>query len=66
MGLVAISCNLLIGYNERRKHVILLLVFPIVVSISFLLIADIDSPQGGIVQIPPQNLITLSQSMKAQ
>jgi len=66
MGLIAISCNLLIGYSERRTRVVLLLVLPVIVSISFLLIADIDSPQGGIVRVSPRNLISLSQSMKVQ
>ena len=66
MGLIAISCNLLIGYNERRTRIVLLFVLPVIVSISFLLIADIDSPQGGIVRVSPQNLISLSQSMKVQ
>ena len=66
MGLIAISCNLLIGYSERRTRVVLLFVLPVIVSISFLLIADIDSPQGAIVRVSPQNLISLSQSMKTQ
>ena len=66
MGLIAISCNLLIGYNERRTRIVLLFVLPVIVSISFLLIADIDSPQGGIVRVSSQNLISLSQSMKVQ
>jgi len=47
MGLIAISCNLLIGYNERRTRIVLLFVLPVIVSISFLLIADIDSPKSG-------------------
>ncbi len=32
MGLIAISCNLLIGYAERRTRVVLLLVLPVIVS----------------------------------
>jgi hypothetical protein len=66
MGLIAISCNVLIGCSERRTRVVLLFVLPVIVSISFLLIADIDTPQGGIVRVSPQNLISLSQSMKVQ
>jgi len=66
MGLIAISCNLLLGYGERRKGALLLLVLPIVVSISFLLIADIDSPRGGIIRVLPHSLISLSLSLKAQ
>jgi hypothetical protein len=64
MGLIAISCNLLLGYGEHRKNAILLLVLPAVVSISFLLIADIDSPRGGIIRVLPHSLIALSHAMK--
>ncbi len=66
MGLIAVSCNLLLGYGERRKGALLLLVLPIVVSISFLLIADIDSPRGGVIRLLPHSLIALSHSIKAQ
>jgi len=37
-----------------------------VVSISFFLIADIDSPRGGIIRVQPQNLQSLSQSLHPQ
>ncbi len=65
MGVIAICSNLLIGYGARRAegHAILLLVLPLVVSISFLLIADIDSPRGGVIRVSPQNLVSLSQSL---
>jgi len=65
MGLIAISCNMMLGYGERRGGLLLLLVLPIIVSVSFLLIADIDSPRGGVIRVLPYNLIALSQSMKA-
>jgi hypothetical protein len=64
--LMSIVCNLLIGYGERRKGSALLLVLPVVVSISFLLIADIDSPRGGIIRVNPQNLLATAESMRAQ
>jgi hypothetical protein len=66
MGLIAIGSNLLLGYGERRKGTLLLLVLPVIVSISFLLIADIDSPRGGIIRVLPHSLIALSHSIKAQ
>jgi hypothetical protein len=66
MGLIAIACNVLIGYGERRSGLLMLLVLPVIVSVSFLLIADIDSPRGGVIRVLPYNLIALSQSMKAQ
>jgi hypothetical protein len=33
------------------------------VSVSFFLIADIDSPRGGIIRIDPRNLIDLKQNI---
>ena len=66
MAAIAICSNLLIGYGARRaqKESMLLLVLPIVVSISFFLIADIDSPRAGLIRVRPQNLISLSQSLR--
>jgi hypothetical protein len=65
MFAIAIACNLLIGYGSRGAGAksALLFVLPLVVSISFLLIADIDSPRGGFIHIVPQNLVSLSQSL---
>jgi hypothetical protein len=37
----------------------------IVVSMSLLLIADIDSPRGGVILVQPQNLVSLAQSLQA-
>jgi len=47
----------------KRKG-ILLLVLPLIVSISFFLIADIDSPRGGLIRVNPQNLISLVESLR--
>ncbi len=65
MVTIAISCNLLIGYSARRfdREALLFIAIPFVVSISFFLIADIDSPRGGIIRVHPQNLASLSQSL---
>ena len=64
MALMAISCNLLVGYSERRKGVLLLFILPFVISVAFFLIADLDSPRGGVIRVHPQNLMAASQSMK--
>jgi hypothetical protein len=64
MGFVAFFANLLSGYAERRTYSFVLFVLPVMASFSFALIADIDSPRGGVVRILPQNLLALSQSMK--
>lgn len=65
MAAIAICSNLLIGYGLRNaeRKATLPLVLPIVVSISFFLISDIDSPRGGIIHVPPQNLTSLSRSL---
>lgn len=61
----AICCNILVGYGARGVGLStrLLLVLPVVVSISFLLIADIDSPRGGLIHVTPQNLASLATSL---
>jgi hypothetical protein len=65
MGLMAISCNMMLGFGERRGGWLMLLVLPVIASVSFMLIADIDSPRGGVIRVSPHNLIALSQSMLA-
>jgi hypothetical protein len=64
MALMAISCNLLVGCSERRKGELLLFILPFVISVAFFLIADLDSPRGGVIRVQPQNLLAASQSMK--
>jgi hypothetical protein len=64
MWVVAIACNLLIGYGERRASRTMLFIFPSIVAVAFLLIADIDSPRHGIIRIIPQNLMTLTGSFR--
>lgn len=63
---IAIACNFLVGFAARgvKLGFALLLVLPLVVSIAFFLIADIDSPRGGVIRVEPQNLISLSQSLR--
>jgi hypothetical protein len=63
---IAICCNILLGYGARRKGAItLLLIMPLIVSISFMLIADIDSPRGGFIVVTPQNLLSLGESLRS-
>jgi hypothetical protein len=63
---IGVFCNLLIGFGARRagSNTLLFLVLPLVVAISFFLIADIDSPRRGIIRVQPQNLISLQQSLQ--
>jgi len=64
---IAVCCNLLVGYGAQhiRRKGILLMILPLVLSIAFLLIADIDSPRGGLIHVHPDNLLSLSASISA-
>src|SRR6516225_272709 len=67
MAAIAICCNVLVGYNARgtegsKKWFFLL---PLIVSIAFSLIADMDSPRGGLIRVHPQNLESVSRSLRA-
>ena len=65
MILIAVCCNLLVGYGARSAGAKsgLLFILPLVISIAFLLISDIDSPRSGFIHVVPQNLVSLSQSL---
>lgn len=62
---IAAFCNFLLGYRAQGKTSMLLLVLPIALSISFFLIADIDSPRNGPIRVDPQNLESLANSLRA-
>ena len=66
MAAIAICCNLLIGYGARRTDRRIFLIVPVIVSIAFFLVSDIDSPRGGAIRVAPQNLLSLSQSLRTQ
>ena len=65
MAAIALCANILVGFGARnfKKNVGLFMIFPFVTSVSFFLIADIDSPRGGIIRIEPRNLMTLKQNI---
>ena len=68
MAAIAIGANILVGFGARnfKGNVGLFMLFPMMVSIAFFLIADIDSPKGGIIRIDPSNLIDLKQNIAPQ
>ena len=65
MVAVAISSCLLVGYTAHRPEHghIRLVILPLILTIAFFLIADIDSPRHGAIRVLPQNLISLAQSL---
>lgn len=63
---IGIFCSILLGYVSHGGGIVLSLLLPFAVSISFFLIADISSPRHGFIRVIPQNLVTLSQSFEAR
>lgn len=66
MAVIAASCSALLGFGSQRFNAFLLLVVPATIAVSFLLIAEIDSPRGGLIRVLPTNLVTLAESLKSQ
>ena len=64
MFAIAIFCNLLVGYGAHGRSAVLFLILPIALSITLFLIADIDSPRGGVIQVKPQNLDAVAESLR--
>jgi uncharacterized membrane protein len=64
--LIGIGANLTIGLGAKRFNSLLLVLLPLTMAISLFLIADIDSPRGGVVQVAPENLNRLAASLKGR
>jgi hypothetical protein len=64
MSALALFCNWMVGFGAKRHVPRLLMVLPLVVAVAFFLIADIDSPRGGVIRVAPQNLLRLQAGLK--
>jgi hypothetical protein len=67
MTAIAIFSCTMVGYGAKtfKAEAYFLWVLPTVLSISFLLIADIDSPRRGLIRLKPQNLISVAEAIRA-
>jgi hypothetical protein len=63
---IAFFCNFLLGIRSHVRGPVMLLILPIALSVSFFLIADIDSPRSGVIRVHPQNLESLADSLRGQ
>jgi hypothetical protein len=63
MATLAIFGCLLVGNGAHSPGGLLSLVLPLALSIAFFLIADLDSPRGGLIRVRPQNLVSLSETL---
>jgi hypothetical protein len=53
---ISVFCNVLIGYRAHTRWAVSLLVLPIALAVTLFLMADIESPRGGMIRVQPQNL----------
>jgi len=62
MGAIAIFATSLVGIGVKREigFTRVLAVLPLIISIAFYLIADIESPRLGIISVVPENLMSLA------
>ena len=67
MFIISLGCCILIGYGSKHnlKGIKLTIIFPLVISFSFMLIADIDSTQGGMIYVDPQNLVNITHNIQS-
>lgn len=65
MAIIAVCANVLVGYGSYhvKGRSVILLIVPLLASFAFMLIADLDSPRGGLIHVSPQNLLSLSKSL---
>jgi hypothetical protein len=60
---IAILSTALLGYGSTGKWTVLSLVLPLAIGISFFLIADIDSPRGGVIHVRAVNIEALDRAL---
>jgi hypothetical protein len=63
MAIIALCSSALTGYRSGKAGGSLVFVMPLIVSVAFLLIADIDAPRHGLIEVRPQNLESLATSI---
>jgi hypothetical protein len=66
MLFIAVSTTVLVGVGMSKAKGLprIALVLPIVISIAFFLISDIDSPRRGMIRVVPENMINLVDSLR--
>jgi hypothetical protein len=63
MGVIAICCNLLLGFSALQRRLLVLLVLPFILAVAFFFIAEVDSPRTGTIRVIPENLVNVAQSL---
>jgi hypothetical protein len=61
--LIAAGCNFLIGFGAERLSPVTHAILPVTAALAFLLIADVEGPRNGFVQVEPVNLDDIATAM---
>jgi len=61
---IGILSNALVGLRARERSATLLLILPIVLSVTLFLIADIDSPRIGVIHVVPREMAAVAESIR--
>jgi hypothetical protein len=61
---IAVFSNLLVGYKALKRSGWFLLILPATLSITLFLVADIDSPRGGLIRVHARNLASTAESLR--
>ena len=62
--LIAAGCNFLVGFGAERLSPATHAILPVAAALAFLLIADVEGPRNGFVQVEPVNLDDVASAMR--
>jgi hypothetical protein len=62
--LVATTCNFLVGFGAERLSPATQAILPMTAALAFVLIADVEGPRNGLVQVQPINLRDTADAMR--
>jgi len=66
LGALSILTSVVIGYGQRQRGALATVVPVLMVAIAVSLIADLDSPVTGLIQVSQQSMQTLSEDLHMQ
>jgi hypothetical protein len=62
--LVATICNFLVGFGAERLSPATQAILPLTAALAFVLIADVEGPRNGLVQVQPVNLRDAAEAIR--
>jgi len=63
--IIAVGASLLFGVGRTRIPAVISTALPLAIAVGLFLIAEIDSPRGGVVRVPPDNLVLTMDAIAA-